>query len=270
MTFAEYFRNHPDFTFQQGLCVQHAFVPPKFVDHYLTLRQEEGRLLADKIVEQLPAVSGDHPLRDEWLARSKSAEGMVRFLQKRKVDSIMEIGCGNGWLTNYLCRTMGADCCGVDVNGKELEQAVRIFSREGNPTFVCGDILSSAFESCKADVIVLASVVQYFPDLYALLDVLIDRLNPGGEIHVIDSPIYPDHEVDQARKRSQEYFGINGHAEMQEYYHHHTWRSFQRRGYAVLHDPSSVVGRIKRMFARASPFPWVMVPGRDWGGISRL
>lgn len=266
MTFAEHFENHPDFKHQQGLFFQHTFAPPEFVDHYLSLRQEEGRLLPDKIVGQLPSVSGDHPLRDEWSVRSRSAERMVRFLQKRKVHRVMEIGCGNGWLTNYLCQTLAADCCGVDVNGKELEQAVRIFSREGNPTFACGDILSSAFESCKADVIVLASVIQYFPDLNMLLDVLIDRLNPGGEIHIIDSPVYADHEVDRAKKSSQEYFGLNGHAGMQEYYHHHTWRSFQRRGYAVLYDPSSAIGKIRRMFAGASPFPWVMVPGRDWEG----
>lgn len=264
MTFTEHFRNHPDFRLHQGLFFQNTFTPPEFVDHYLSLRQEEGRLLPDKVVGQLPFVSGENPIRAEWSVRRRSAERMVRYLQKKRVQSILEIGCGNGWLINYLCKALEADCCGVDVNEKELEQAVRVFSRDGGPAFVCGDVLSFAFESCKADVIILASAIQYFPDLHTLIDVLIDRLNPGGEIHVVDSPIYPDGEVDRARKRSQEYFELNGHAGMEPYYHHHTWRSFQRRGYAVLHDPSSVIGKIRRTLAGASPFPWVMVPGKDW------
>ena len=265
MTFAEYFKNHPDFTLQHGLFLQHSFAPPGFVDHYLALRQEEGRLLPDPVVAQLPSVPEDHSQRAEWSVRRRSAERLVRFLEQKRVHRVMEVGCGNGWLTNYLCQALAADCCGVDVNGKELEQAARTFTRGGNPTFVYGNIFSSAFDDCKADVIVLASVIQYFPDVHELLGLLIDRLNPGGEIHIIDSPVYPEHKVDLAKKRSQEYFGLNGHAEMEEYYHHHTWRSFQRRSYAVLHDPSSVIGRIRRMFANASPFPWVMVPGKDWG-----
>lgn len=264
MTFAEYFSNHPDFRLQQGIFFQDTFVPPEFVKHYLTLREQEGRLLADNIVEQLPVTSGDNPMHAEWLLRKKSAEKLVRYLQGKRVHKVMEIGCGNGWLTNYLCKSLAIDCLGVDVNSIELEQAGRIFSRDGNPSFACGDVLSSAFDSCKADVIVLASVIQYFSDLPALIDLLINRLNPGGEIHIIDSPVYPEEEVDSARKRSHEYFGLNGHAAMHEYYHHHTWRSFQRRGYAVLSDPSSAIGKIRRLFSRTSPFPWVMVPGKDW------
>lgn len=266
MTFAEYFKNHPGFKSQQGLFLQHTFAPPEFVGHYLALREEEGRLLPDSIVAELPSVPGDHPRRAEWLVRRRSAERLVRFLEKKRVHRVMEIGCGNGWLASYLCNALAADCCGVDVNERELEQAAKIFSHDGNPSFVCGDIHSPVFDDCKADVIVLASVIQYFPNVHELVSLLIDRLNPRGEIHIIDSPIYSEHEVDGAKKRSQEYFGLNGHAEMREYYHHHTWRSFQQRSYAVLHDPSSVVGKIKRMFAKASPFPWVMVPGKDWEG----
>lgn len=266
MTFSEYFTQHSGFGYEQGLFVQHGFVPPPLVDHYLALREVEGRLLPDPVVEQLPFVTNDHPQRAEWSVRKQSAERLAHTLAKKHVRSILEIGCGNGWLTKYLRDTLGADCCGVDVNRKELEQAVRVFSREGAPAFACGDILSSGFDDCKADVIILASVIQYFADLPALLDRVIDQLNPGGEIHVIDSPVYPEHEVDLAKRRSQDYFGLSGHAAMHEYYHHHTWRSFERHGYAVLHDPSSAVGKIKRMFSQASPFPWVMVPGKDWEG----
>lgn len=264
MTFSETFRNHPAFEERQGLFFQRDFSPPPVVDHYLALRTHEGRRMPDDIVAQLPAMPTGHPHAEEWSVRRRSAEALMRALAKKKVRSIMEIGCGNGWLTNYLCQGLAADCCGVDINESELEQAVRIYSRDSNPSFICGDIFSAAFDDSKADVIVLASVIQYFPDLGALLDKLINRLNPGGEIHVIDSPVYPEQDVDLAKQRSQEYFGLAGHASMEAYYHHHTWRSFQRRGYAVLHDPASFVGKIKRMFAHASPFPWVMVPGRDW------
>ncbi|HEY4655698.1 MAG TPA: class I SAM-dependent methyltransferase [Cyclobacteriaceae bacterium] len=264
MTSSEYFRSHKEFEFQGGLYVQRDLPPSGFADQYLLLREQEGRLLPDALVSNLPSIPGDHPLYREWSVRKRSAERLVRYLKKKDVHAIMEIGCGNGWLTNYLCHALHADCCGIDITKNELEQAVRLFSRNGNPSFVYGDILSPAFDDCKADVMVLASVIQYFPDPPALLSKLIGRLNPGGEIHIMDSPVYREQEAASAKERSRKYFEHTGHTGMREHYHHHTWQSFQGHAYEIIHDPSSVAGWAKRLLVNASPFPWIRLgEGKD-------
>src|SRR5690606_34700138 len=112
--------------------------------------------------------------------------------------------------------------------------------------FVYGDIESEAFDNCQVDVIVCASVIQYFADLRSLMDRLRRLLQPEGEIHVMDSPLYSEADIRAARARSADHFTTSGYPRMASYYHHHTWKSMNGCRYSVLHDPESLAGRIRR------------------------
>jgi SAM-dependent methyltransferase len=121
-------------------------------------------------------------------------------------------------------------------------------------------VVRPPFPDGAFDVVVMASSVQYFDDLGGLLVALKSSLRPGGEIHVVDSPIYAEEEVPSARRRSAAYYGDLGMPAMAGRYHHHTWTALAGFEFDVLYDPFSTLSRVRRRLGSVdSPFPWLRV-----------
>jgi ubiquinone/menaquinone biosynthesis C-methylase UbiE len=226
-------------------------------DLYLQVREKEGRLYSDDVVARLPIISAEHPHANEWRARSASATRLTRYLSdKQKPPAILELGCGNGWLSNQLseCAEVVA---GIDQNLHELKQAARVFSQNSKLGFLQTDIFSAPFDTGCFDVIVFASVIQYFQDLPLLISTVKKYLKPQGEIHVIDSPLYSDDEVEAATQRSQEYYSSLGFPEMASHYFHHRESTLKELGAKTLYSPRSFSNRLNRLLAKNdSSFPW--------------
>jgi len=229
-------------------------------DLYLRVREKEGRLYSDDIVARLPVMPNGHPLADEWRARSASASRLTRYLSPRPGPlRILDLGCGNGWLSNMLSRC-GHHVIGMDQNSYELKQAARVFSPNSYLLFFNGDIFSAPFLPIQFDVILLASVIQYFQDINALLVELKNFLQPQGEIHIIDSPLYSDNELEKAILRSLQYYTLLGFPEMADYYFHHRLSDLDAYHSEVLYHPHSFKHFVNRWLGRVdSPFPWIMI-----------
>src|SRR5258706_5753323 len=230
------------------------------VDLYLRVREKEGRLYSDDVVAHLPSVPNGHLLANEWRARSSSTSRLIRYLSRQlKPLSILDLGCGNGWLSNLLSKS-GHNVVGVDQNFYELKQAARVFSSNPNSSFLGADIFCAPFVSEAFDVILLASVIQYFPNLPALLNVLFRYLKPQGEIHIMDSPLYANDEIQHAIQRSGQYYSSLGFPEMAEQYFHHHEADLNPFDSKWSYCPNPRTIRLKRIAQSFdSPFPWVMI-----------
>lgn len=229
-------------------------------DLYLRVREKEGRLYSDDFVAHLPLIPNDHPLAGEWHARSASASRLIRYLSARsKPLRILDLGCGNGWLSNMLS-TSGHYVIGMDQNSYELKQAASVFSSNPKLLFFNGDIFSAPFSNFQFDVIVLASVTQYFQDINILLSTLLNYLKPQGEIHLIDSPFYSEDDLEKATLRSQEYYSSIGFPEMSEHYFHHRESDLQVFQPKRLYSPQPFFLHLKRLMGKIdSPFPWFVI-----------
>ena len=234
------------------------------IDLYLHVREKEGRLYSDDVVAQLPRMRNGDSLADEWRARSVSASRLTQYLLRRpNLHSILDLGCGNGWLSKLLS-TLGRRVMGVDQNRYELKQAARVFSPNPCLCFIETNIFSAPFVAGTFDVILLASVIQYFPELSALLGMLLRYLKPHGEIHIMDSPLYSDAELQAAVHRSQQYYSSLGFPEMARHYFHHRFSELDRFDAKWLYRPRSHIFRLKRLVDRPdSPFPWIMIRRQD-------
>lgn len=233
------------------------------VDLYLRVREKEGRLYSDEIVSHLPLVPNGHPLANEWRARAASASRLTQYLSRSpKPLTILDLGCGNGWLSNLL-RQSGHHVVGVDRNRYELKQAARVFASNSSLSFLEADIFSAPFAPQSFDVIVLASVIQYFRDLPALLNGLLSYLKPQGEIHIMDSPLYAETELADAVLRSRAYYSSLGFPEMAGFYFHHRLADLDAFDPLWLYRPNRRVLRWKRWLRLDdAPFPWVMIRRR--------
>jgi SAM-dependent methyltransferase len=231
-----------------------------FSELYTSVRQKEGRIYPDDIVARLPVVPNRDRHSTEWKARASSLRSLKAYLRRfRRPLRILDLGCGNGWLSQHLSGIPGTRVWGVDRNPLELAQAARVFSR-ANLLFLSTDILLPPFAGPDFDVVVLASVIQYFIDLLALIRRLQLLLRPNGEIHILDSPIYEEREVGAARTRTTAYYTELGFPEMADLYFHHTYAELQSFSPRLLYGPGSPRARFARLLGAAnSPFPWLSI-----------
>lgn len=234
-----------------------------FAEMYVEVRGREGRLLSDAAVTRLPWVPPDTLSANEWRWRAHSFRQFRRYIEKRyglSPCSLLDVGCGNGWMSNRLAETPRWRVVGIDVNDIELQQAQRLFARE-NLHFHHLQITENTLPEAHFDVAVLAASVQYFPDLHLLTASMERTLKPGGEIHIFDSPFYlSPSEKEQARQRSVAYYAQQGVPEMANFYFHHLVPSLRDLGFRPMNN--TWWQRIQRKAGRIAPFLWWAKHGR--------
>jgi SAM-dependent methyltransferase len=235
-------------------------MPRGFEDLYIALRKKEVRIYTDEELAQLPAISHLHIHYDEWKTRKRSAEKLLQYLQRKaKPLRILEAGCGNGWLSARLSAIRNTSVTGSDINGTELSQAKKVFSGKSNLDFVQEDIRNPFFDTRKYDIIIFAASVQYFASFEKLIQRALSLLEPGGEIHILDTFLYRPDELQQAKKRTEVYFDLVGFPEMTEYYFHHSIDSLKNFRHSFLFRPGSLAVKI---FTNARVFPWICITNK--------
>jgi ubiquinone/menaquinone biosynthesis C-methylase UbiE len=230
-----------------------------FESAYLSLRRRENRIYSDLQLQQLPQVDVSHPHCKEWQLRGKSFRHLSQYLlSKGREHSILEVGCGNGWLSHQLSKLNYGNIVGVDINSVELDQAKRVFGDIRNLAFLLADIRQGLPGDPTFDYIIFASSIQYFPRIKEIIDSAITYLKPKGEIHLIDSHFYKESAVEAARERSFRYFSEEGFPEMGNYYFHHSIRDLEGYQYKLLHNPDHIIHQLLRT---NNPFYWIAITG---------
>lgn len=251
--FEEFFSTNTNFTLEKGVYRQSAFGSDEFENEYENIRTKEGRMYADEAARNLPTVPESDAHYQEWKLRRYTSTNFAAYLKVHGCRSFIEVGCGNGWLTTHIQKYIGIPGCGIDIGKRELEQAARI--SQGKNVFAYGDIFSEKFDGLNADAIVLASCVQYFPDVRKL----IYRLRTMGTVYIIDSPIYKNGKAPAAKARSAAYFQSMGSSGMERFYYHHERSAFEEFKPEYLYDPTKGIWWFLGLLFKSSPFPWIKI-----------
>lgn len=236
---------------------QDSLITNGFEKLYISLRKKEGRIFSEKEIAKLPVVNSSHPLYKEWKIRKHSCDKLLNYIkEKGNVCNILEVGCGNGWLSAQLSAITTGEVTGVDINNVELKQAKKAFQKKSNLSFVAGDIRNGILADKQFDLIVFAASAQYFKSLKEIIKIALQYVTLQGEIHILDSPFYLAQEISSARQRTKKYFFDLGFPGMSRFYFHHTLDELNSFDHTLLYNPNFWTNKLMR---RKNPFYWIVI-----------
>lgn len=129
----------------------------------------------------------------DWNRRLCSDPVLFELLGKVRHKSILDAGCGTGYLTDKLER-MGADVVGVDLSPEMIRTAQQHYPDHDFRVDDCSKL--STIEDGDMDVVVSNYVLMDTPDLSAAVGSIHRVLRPGGiAVVVFSHPSFPQTSV---------------------------------------------------------------------------
>ncbi len=150
-----------------------------------------------------------------WLY-SAYISSLIAFCGLNKGDSILDVGCGQGFFS-YLFARRGMKVRGIDVSETGIRKAETSYSRLGI-SFAVSDIQTATF-SGQFDCIFVRSCSLYntkeFPFQTDLTDRILNHLKPGGTFIFVYNSTFSSkrsttwryHSLDDVRKHFSKYSG---------------------------------------------------------------
>jgi len=109
-------------------------------------------------------------------------ESIPRILKDNQAQSVLDLGCGSGWLSIYLARA-GFEVTGLDISRHAIRLSKEWAEKEDlDIHFEVGDIADLHYPESAFDAIVGNSIFEHFP--YEMTTLTLKRLRkvlvPGG------------------------------------------------------------------------------------------
>lgn len=163
-----------------------------FIRDYEAVRAAEGRGSED------PAYYRSLPFRDlsgrmpeMWRMRAASFRVFQRSVLRRRTGAqrVLDLGAGNGWLS-YRLAQLGCTVDAVDllVNDWDGLGAHRHYDAPFRPIQASFDALP--LRGHKYDLVVFNASFHYSTDYDRTLDAVLRRVDAGGALVILDTPLY--------------------------------------------------------------------------------
>lgn len=162
-----------------------------FLAQYRAVRRADGHVMRSaEEYQALPAVSPTATNVDEWRIRQQSLDTLLgAFSTARRSARVLDLGAGNGWLSQRLT-VLGHAAVAVDLNDdSEDGLGVAAVSRVAFARVQAG-FEQLPFETGQFDVVVFNASLHYADEPGAVLGEAWRMLARGGALVVMDSPLF--------------------------------------------------------------------------------
>ncbi|RMG76031.1 MAG: class I SAM-dependent methyltransferase [Bacteroidetes bacterium] len=229
---------------------------PAFCDAYQTYLQKTNRCYDDAEVREFPSTFFYNLHRQSWMYRKKTLDRFIPYLKRNaQPRRILDLGCGTGWLAARLAGLPQTEVVGLDLCMPLVTQAARVFSMP-NLQFACGDIFEDILPKGSFDLISLCDAIAWFPHLPSLINRCREFLQPGGELHILESFLGSEKQKEAAEEATELAFTEAGIPELSRMYHHHLRQELAPYDFRFMYRPS----RFKAWLGiQDSPHPWVRI-----------
>lgn len=111
----------------------------------------------------------------------------VRNLQLKGGEHVLELGCGGGMMTRFLCDTLtDGTVAGIDTSRYWTDVARKRMSGRRNAQIICGDVRELPLEPGSQDVEIVHLVLHDIPSVerQSIIDALATALAGNGRLHI--------------------------------------------------------------------------------------
>lgn len=127
----------------------------------------------------------ERDLCQHGLADMVQVNTLIKILELDETNRVLELGCGNGLITEYISDMTGAHITGVDISDVGIQQAQeRTEAKRHRLAFRVGHIHALDFPSGAFDTAILIDVM-YFVDRDKTLAQLKEILAPNGQMGIL-------------------------------------------------------------------------------------
>jgi SAM-dependent methyltransferase len=142
---------------------------------------KDGRLVGD--FENMYRYASDVPWAQDRLAYGWTAQaGLAMLREHAPYGSILEIGCGLGYISAQLAQLASGPISACDVSAEAIRRAGALHS---GVDFYVADVASPSFETRRVDLVVVRDVLWYVTDHLATVLRNVDScLAPGGYLFI--------------------------------------------------------------------------------------
>ena len=133
---------------------------------------------------QTDAEASDDPEARDPVRRAsedRRMETLLRLLEMRPGERLLDIGCGSGWFGDR-CQRQGVAVWAMDIGRTGVAGAKARFPHAG--TYQVGDLYFLPFVSGSFDAVVLSEVVEHLEDIDSAIAEARRVLRPGGRLLV--------------------------------------------------------------------------------------
>ncbi len=113
---------------------------------------------------------------------------LISLLNKDKNQFILDLGCGNGYLVNYLV-DKGYNAYGTDASEKGIEIAKKSHADRFFVQDLSVDTLPVELQNIPFDTIISTEVIEHLYNPEAFINFCKNQLKPGGEL-IITTPYH--------------------------------------------------------------------------------
>lgn len=113
-------------------------------------------------------------------------EPMLAMMQFSPSETILDVGCGGGWLVRELARRVPEGrAVGMDLSDEMLDHARRNSANVGNAEFIVGSVDAIPRPADSFDKVISVESSYYWPDPAAGVREIFRVLRPGGSTWVL-------------------------------------------------------------------------------------
>jgi ubiquinone/menaquinone biosynthesis C-methylase UbiE len=134
-------------------------------------------------------------LTQDGQADMNSINDLIAYLEMGEGDTVLDLGCGAGGLSEYMSDETGAHVTGLDYALTAVETAANRTQRKRDRlTFVQGDMNSLDFAERSFDKVISIDTIYWVADIDAALASISRLLKPGGRlgIFISNTPLMDD------------------------------------------------------------------------------
>ncbi len=127
-------------------------------------------------------------LGQHGMLEMEQLELLLHLVPLGPATRVLELGCGNGRLAQYLAQRTGARITGLDLSPTGIAFAQSLAAQSPRQLdFVCADMARWEYPSAAFDVVLGVDALQFVPDLHSLLPHIRTCLRTGGILAVFFS-----------------------------------------------------------------------------------